>query len=226
MATSSLSWQASGATVDFISPGVTVLPYAESGLTFFTMPGSTSAVVANGRLTSGTNFVPIHIRATGIQPFDLTSLNIATLYRAWRIESSSGAVLPLLGPGTIDFSGQPGWSSIVYFDFVHNPAEPNGSVSIDSLEFQVGQNSLPGDYNVDETVNAADYVVWREKIRTSTAFTAWRGNFGSSPSAIGGGTSIPEPATALLVGISAAAITLHRCRFRRWLQRCCLTCFL
>src|SRR3954451_10013385 len=123
----------SAMTVDFAASGFIVLPYSENGLTFSTMPGTNSAYVANGHLGSGTNFTPIHIRTTGIQPFDLMSINIGNFYRTWRIESSSGAVMPLLSTGTIDFSGQTGWSSIVYFDFIHDPAEPNGFIEVNSL---------------------------------------------------------------------------------------------
>ncbi len=203
----------SATTVDFAASGFNVLPYSENGLTFSTMPGTNSAYVANGHLGSGTNFIPIHIRATGIQPFDLMSINVGNFYRTWRIESSSGAVMPLLSPGTIDFSGQTGWSSIVYFDFIHNPAEPNGAIQVNSLEFQVGPNSLPGDFNDDGFVDAADYTVWRKTISTQAGYNAWRSHFGQPPGSGSRATTnaaVPEPATLMLLVSTLAGGGLRR----------------
>jgi hypothetical protein len=211
IATLAVSRPAPATTVDFNSPGFTSLPYAENGLTFSTMPGTTSAGVANGRLVSGTNFTPIHIRATGIQPFDLLSLNIASLSRTWRIESSSGAVLPLSGPGTVDFSTQTGWSNIVFFDMIHNPAEANGSIGVNSLDYQIGANSLAGDFNVDQVVNVADYVVWRKTIGTQAGYNAWRSHFGSGSVASAGAT-VAEPTTLAMLIVTIAGTRLPRRR--------------
>jgi hypothetical protein len=72
--------------------------------------------------------------------------------------------------------------------------------------------SLPGDYNDDGTVGAADYVVWRKYEGTGTTlpndphggtiganqFDTWRANFGN---VYGSGSSItgiaPEPAASV-----------------------------
>src|SRR5438045_354813 len=37
---------------------------------------------------------------------------------------------------------------------------------------------LPGDFNADGTVDAADYLLWRKGGGTSTSYEAWRGRFG------------------------------------------------
>jgi hypothetical protein len=70
---------------------------------------------------------------------------------------------------------------------------------------------LTGDYNGDDKVDAADYVVWRKSpddFGGQQGYDDWRANFGDSLPGSGSGTSlvlagIPEPITAwlLLVGI-------------------------
>ncbi len=67
-------------------------------------------------------------------------------------------------------------------------------------------NSLPGDFNHDGTVDAADYTIWRNGLGTDYTpdqYTEWKTHFGES---IGNGqgavhvsTAVPEPATVMLV---------------------------
>ncbi len=84
---------------------------------------------------------------------------------------------------------------------------------------------LPGDYNEDDAVDAADYVVWRKKgIIGQPGYDTWRAHFGET-NAPGSGanttsTAIPEPASLVLL-IVAAASTLQR-RPRRW-RNCAVT---
>lgn len=68
----------------------------------------------------------------------------------------------------------------------------------------------PGDYNDDGAVNAADYVLWRNSVGTSTVlandniggtigqnhYQQWRTNFGKTGGA--GAVAIPEPVTVSL----------------------------
>ena len=70
--------------------------------------------------------------------------------------------------------------------------------------------SLPGDFNNDGTVDAADYVVWRKTDGTPAGYNTWRTHFGAVSLAIGAGsgssssTTVPEPASALLLMLAAA----------------------
>jgi hypothetical protein len=76
--------------------------------------------------------------------------------------------------------------------------------------------TLPGDYNQDGTVDAADYVVWRNTEGQTGAglaadgndnnqidvgdYELWRGNFGrTAGNRSVSGSSVPEPSTALLL---------------------------
>jgi PEP-CTERM motif len=77
-------------------------------------------------------------------------------------------------------------------------------------EAQLGRDGGFGDYNVDGTVDAADYVVWRkDPNRTQGQYDLWRAHFGQ-PAGSNTGTSanaaVPEPASALLLlmGLMAA----------------------
>jgi hypothetical protein len=68
---------------------------------------------------------------------------------------------------------------------------------------------LPGDYNGNGTVDAADYVVWRNGDSpddTVAGYNLWRANFGKPlGSGLGSTAAVPEPATMLPV---AAGVVL------------------
>jgi hypothetical protein len=78
---------------------------------------------------------------------------------------------------------------------------------------------VPGDYNADGKVDAADYVTWR---KDPTAFggdpdgyNIWRTNFGRTAGAgstLVGGASVPEPASWLLATLVAGVVALKRNR--------------
>ena len=125
-------------TVTFDGVGFQNLPYTEEGLTFTNLPGTEPAVIgggADGHLVGGTNVTPIHVRVTGSQPFDLTSLDIENIFRTWRIESSAGAIFDPTGTGTVDFTSLTGWTNLTSFDVVHDPGEANGTIRIDNIVF-------------------------------------------------------------------------------------------
>ncbi len=72
--------------------------------------------------------------------------------------------------------------------------------------------SLPSDFNGDDTVDAADYVVWRKTDGTQPGYDTWRANFGRtlvSSSLVDTRDSlanVPEPAACglLLLGMLGA----------------------
>jgi hypothetical protein len=79
-------------------------------------------------------------------------------------------------------------------------------VSVIGNHVVVGE--LPGDYNGNSIVDAADYVVWRNGlggIFTQSHYDVWRANFGKTAGSGAIVASIPEPASWLLglaVGMS------------------------
>jgi hypothetical protein len=80
---------------------------------------------------------------------------------------------------------------------------------------------LQGDYNTNGTVDAADYVAWRNNPAQfggdPAGYNTWRANFGrtaGAASGLGGGSAAaaPEPATIVLLLLLSAAWLLRRIR--------------
>jgi hypothetical protein len=99
----------------------------------------------------------------------------------------------------------------LYFNKNPGPAFP-WTVYIDNIRVGMTEDGIPGDYNDDGNVDAADYVICRKFQGTSgelpnnpsggvidmDEFNIWRENFGGS-SGGGNGGAVPEPASALML---------------------------
>jgi hypothetical protein len=80
--------------------------------------------------------------------------------------------------------------------------------------------TIPGDFNTDGIVDAADYAVWRKGLGTTYSqndYGVWRGHFGTSlgsgaalPSAEPLSADVPEPATLMLMILAATVWCLRR----------------
>jgi hypothetical protein len=87
--------------------------------------------------------------------------------------------------------------------------------------------TVPGDFNFDGTVDAGDYVTWRNgrgTLYTDSHYDIWRANFGTSLSAGSGSAlpsaeplsaAVPEPASIAFLATVAAVLSLSRSRHRR-----------
>lgn len=73
---------------------------------------------------------------------------------------------------------------------------------------------LPGDYNDDGRVDAADYTVWRDRVGTPQelgSYQEWRDNFGAGTSSASLAMVVPEPsACAMLIAMFARACGQRR----------------
>jgi hypothetical protein len=95
----------------------------------------------------------------------------------------------------------------------------NYGPSLVELAVEAPTPVLPGDFNSDGVVDAADYVVWRKGLDTTYTladYDVWRAHFGESTasaaeSSLRSGASVPEPGT-LLLGLILAG---HVCGCRR-----------
>ena len=126
-------------------------------------------------------------------------------------------------------AGTPGSFSATYTLMLSDenlPGAQNKSLTL-TLMGQILPSVLAGDYNNDGTVDAADYVLWRERLASNqplqneTAspgvvdqqdYDAWRANFGSTVAGRGslaGSNAVPEPQslTLLVIGL---LVGLHR----------------
>ena len=90
-------------------------------------------------------------------------------------------------------------------------------IDSDSVNLHIASGGLPGDYNGDGKVNAADYVVWRKDPAghggTPGGYNTWRANFGNPPGSGSGSLStagVPEPTTFALVGLLGSLLIVKR----------------
>jgi hypothetical protein len=93
--------------------------------------------------------------------------------------------------------------------------------------------NLNGDFNLDGTVDAADYVTWRNGLGTlysPSHYDIWRANFGSSlgpgsgaalPSAAPLSAAVPEPSAIALAAVALVPFLFRRARpsHRGWPKR-------
>ena len=103
-----------------------------------------------------------------------------------------------------------------------------GETFADVVPFTPGVTGLPGDFNDNDKVDAADYTVWRDNLGAPTEtslkgngdglngvdsgdYTLWKNNFGDTPGA-GGVSAVPEPTAALLAFCAAMGFVLGRRR--------------
>lgn len=77
---------------------------------------------------------------------------------------------------------------------------------------------IAGDFNGDDVVDGADYVVWRKSNGTTEKYAEWRANFGNSRSNGAGlqSPAVPEPNASIFVLLAFASriilCGLRRCR--------------
>jgi uncharacterized membrane protein len=97
---------------------------------------------------------------------------------------------------------------------------PNGNAEAWIAHLGPPTAQLPGDFNASRTVDAADYVVWRNRDGTLEEYQTWRAHFGQTATNLSGAadsvapfkTHIPEPPSIVLflVAIPAALTRLRQ----------------
>ena len=136
----------------------------------------------------------------------------ALIYPFWtEAGAPQGTELEWAVPRNATVSGAPVFASDS-FDFAIWADSGLGDISQRiSYTFADPPAGLPGDFNNDNTVDAADYVVWRRDDGSPEEYDEWRSNFGESGAGSGwGGTAVPEPTAVCLLMAAALAIGASR----------------
>jgi hypothetical protein len=82
-----------------------------------------------------------------------------------------------------------------------------------SVVLSVTGPGIIGDFNGDNKVDSADYVVWRKTDGSALRYLNWRSHYGTgsgSGSGIGLAASVPEPASILLIVLPACFLATRR----------------
>jgi hypothetical protein len=116
-----------------------------------------------------------------------TGFQLGQLYKP----TASGGIQDLRFEFLLPGQSVPGLGTVVYGPIT--PVGPPGG-------------NLPGDFNADGKVDAADYVVWRKNDGSPSGYNTWRTNFGrTSGSGAGiGSSAVPEPCTVALLLLAMA----------------------
>jgi hypothetical protein len=75
--------------------------------------------------------------------------------------------------------------------------------------------SIPGDFNADGTVDAADYIVWRNGLGTTYTqpdYDVWRAHFGQTLGASSLRATVPEPVSLAFAFVCYVALGLAASR--------------
>ena len=96
--------------------------------------------------------------------------------------------------------------------------DPDQGAFFDDLMLTLASEALPGDYNQDGKVDAADYVVWRKNPGAHGGdpggYNTWRMNFGAMAGSGSGNQlsagAVPEPAAWMLLFIAMVCVTSLR----------------
>jgi PEP-CTERM motif-containing protein len=162
--------------------------------------------------------------------FDVDGLHFSVIEAASgrHIWNYSGNLPPLQ---TTSFTVPPGVMQVggdyVYrvglVDVEGSDVEENVSLAY-SQPFRFTALTTNGDFNLDGTVDAADYVVWRNGLGTiynQNDYGVWRSHFGASLGPGSGAAllsaaplsaAVPEPASFVLATLGAFGLTLYRRR--------------
>jgi hypothetical protein len=119
-----------------------------------------------------------------VRPEDGVMYGLGYAYNLYQIDLATGA-LKTVGPSVIRPSG---------------------------LAF-TSASALAGDFNGDNSVDAADYVVWRKSDGSLEDYDVWRAHFGQtggSPSAQRAAGAVPEPASTALIILGCTGLVARR----------------
>lgn len=231
-----------GATVFIDGGGVALVDSAITGVNDLTVGGSmggTLSIAATGTVTLDADYAQLAdgdlLIELGAPRTSSSLFTVGNALLAGELEVTLDDTFePLLGQQytLVSAAGQLSGT----FDATQLAAPGAGldwqlSYLADSVVLELVAAGVAGDYNGDGIVDAADYTVWRDSLGSTVDLAAdgdgnlivdggdyeiWRTNFGatSGPAA---GSSVPEPATAILgclLQVAACCTRLHSTNHR------------
>jgi hypothetical protein len=229
----------SGATINvgelhFESNPTAVDPWV-GVLRFSLDAGGTSKIVVNGLGNSALgriNFEDSSALALGILSANVpTNVTLAEslVPNVGTLKTTAGVVI---NSGDQISAGVFGGNEYFYNVFFDSNHDTTGTPGIYLANLQtMPAEGLPGDYNGDGSVDAADYTVWRNHMATGTPlpenddtpgvgpddYDRWKDHFGEGGGEGGvGGANVPEPTTLFLAGLIAGGALAVRFGRIRW----------
>ena len=173
--------------------------------------------------------------AAGNPALEFYRLDVAAMFAdaiadpaAFGLTNVTDSAAPGLTPGAGSYDTSqivPNPNEYIFWDDVHPTATVHAVLAERARMLLLG---LPGDYNEDAVVDAADYTVWRDNFGAPAGtlpndvdggmigqaqYDTWKANFGMTTGAGGGSLAhgaVPEPATVSLLLLAIAAGCMRR----------------
>jgi hypothetical protein len=118
----------------------------------------------------------------------------------------------------LDWGSLSGTFNSIQLPTLANGLQWNASQLYTTGVFSIDVAGIPGDFNHNGVVDAADYVVWRKGLGTTytqSDYDVWRTYFGQTAGSGAGAVAnaaVPEPSAPVLMIIAAAGYCLRRNR--------------
>ncbi|MEX2168328.1 MAG: LamG domain-containing protein [Pirellulales bacterium] len=195
--------------------GGTVAPGASAGVltvqgNYIQQPGSTLAIEIGG-LTEGQSYDVLNV--TGSMTLNGGTLSVSLIDGFMPAAGNSFDIL--------DFASRIGSFTTLNLQGGAGSWNTSQLLTTGTITF-TGSASVAGDYNGNGTVDAADYVVWRNTLRPSITpgtgadgtgdgvinqadYNFWKSRFGATSGSGSGNTGVPEPTAAALLGLLLVA---------------------
>lgn len=162
-------------------------------------------------INSGITFSPVLVQGNnvyappGIPPYFIEPQNFGVPQGlSWNLPISLFGREVGNGPDRPDFAA--GAAPIAFAIAARRDPSFGGTYRFGNVQFKI-TGRLPGDFNGNDTVNAADYVMWRKNDGRQGGYDSWRTNFGRTVPAAGADISstIPEPTVFTFLVLTAAS---------------------
>jgi hypothetical protein len=135
---------------------------------------------------------------------DINDLIMVNSFNEWHEDTQIEPTIIAPATNTDDTPTGTGYTAGYYY-------EGYGNLYLDILREKT-QTEMPGDFNHDSKVDAADYVVWRNTDGSPSGYNAWKSNFGagsgagSSTAPPSGGAPVPEPVSLVYIAVGLVAL--------------------